>query len=75
MTRFTRFILGGLGIIALAASVNVGVARPEARPNETCFYKSERVDNMNKICYYTCTSGTIATTIRSTDLCPLNIKY
>ena len=40
----------------------------------TCFYSGEQISGMNKICYYNCISGTVAITVRSTQLCPLNIN-
>jgi hypothetical protein len=41
---------------------------------ETCFYKDEQVDGMNKICYYSCPSGDAAITVSSVSLCPLSIQ-
>jgi len=41
---------------------------------ETCFYKSERVSGMNTICNYSCVSGDASITVKSTQLCPLNVK-
>ena len=40
----------------------------------TCFASGEQTSGMNKICYYDCTSGTVAITIKSYKLCPLSIK-
>lgn len=37
-----------------------------------CFYNSEVISGLNKICYYDCISGTRAITIDATDLCPLS---
>jgi hypothetical protein len=58
-----------LGVFAglLASAVAVMAA-------ETCFSKGEKVDGMNKICYYNCPSGEAAITVKSSQLCPLNIK-
>ena len=39
----------------------------------TCFYKSEQVSGMNKICYYDCLGSAAAITISAVSLCPLNI--
>jgi hypothetical protein len=50
-----------LGATALSAS-------------ETCFSKGEVVDGLNKVCYYSCPSGTAAITISSVKLCPLSIQ-
>ena len=41
---------------------------------ETCFYKGETTDGLNKICFYSCLSGDAAITIKSHQLCPLSIK-
>lgn len=55
-----------LGIAAAGAIAAAGT--------ETCFSKGEKTDGMNKICYYSCTSGEAAITIKSVQLCPLSIK-
>jgi hypothetical protein len=41
---------------------------------ETCFFDHEEPAGMNKICYYTSTSGTVAITISAVALCPLTIN-
>jgi len=41
---------------------------------ETCFYKGERVDGMNKICFYSCPSGGYAITVGAAQLCPINVQ-
>jgi hypothetical protein len=38
------------------------------------FLKSEKLAEGNKICYYSCPSGPAAFTVKSYELCPLNIK-
>lgn len=48
--------------------------RKPAKAEVTCFYKSEKISGMNKICYYDCLGSAAAITIKSTQLCPLNIK-
>lgn len=40
---------------------------------ETCFFKSDKMDGGNRICYYSCPSGEAATTVRVPQLCPLRI--
>lgn len=40
----------------------------------TCFYRSEVISGLNKICYYDCISGTVAITVDGTDLCPLSFQ-
>jgi len=40
---------------------------------ETCFSTGEKVDGMNKICFYSCPSGEAAITVSSVTLCPLSI--
>lgn len=39
-----------------------------------CTKSGEQTSGMNKICYYTCVSGTKAITIGATELCPLSIN-
>jgi len=39
-----------------------------------CFYQSEQISGMNKICYYQCINGTRAITISSVSLCPLSLN-
>ncbi len=39
-----------------------------------CFYKSEHVSGMNKICIYDCLGSEAAITISSVSLCPLSIN-
>jgi hypothetical protein len=51
-----------------------GSALVEQRVKETCFFQSERVDGMNKLCFYSCASGSAAITIGATSLCPLSIQ-
>ncbi len=64
MRRWTIAAIGA-GILALAGT---------AWAAETCFYQSEATSGMNKICYYSCVSGTAAFTVSSIALCPLSIK-
>ena len=39
-----------------------------------CFKKGSSTSGLNKICYYKCTSGDAAITIKSHKLCPLSIN-
>lgn len=39
-----------------------------------CFKTGERVDGMNKICFYDCLGSAAAITIGATQLCPLSIN-
>ncbi len=39
-----------------------------------CWYQSEEVTGLNKICYYSCPSGGAAITLKSYQLCPLSIS-
>ena len=41
---------------------------------EICFLKRERIDGLNKICYYDCASGDAAITVKSYQLCPQTIN-
>jgi hypothetical protein len=59
-----------LALIGISASL-VSIA---AAGSEMCFLKSEKPADGNKICYYSCPSGPAAFTVKSYELCPLNIK-
>jgi hypothetical protein len=39
-----------------------------------CMLKGEQTSGMNKICYYSCVSGTRAITISAVALCPLTLS-
>ena len=54
-----------ISLLLLLVSMNASAA--------ICFKSGEQVSGMNKICYYKCLSGTKAITIKSHQLCPLNI--
>ena len=41
---------------------------------ELCFTKGEKIDGLNKICFYDCPSGIAAITVKSYQLCPYSIK-
>ena len=51
--------------IALAATLAHGA---------TAFLKGERTSGMTKICYYEFAGNEYAITVRSFELCPLNIR-
>jgi hypothetical protein len=38
------------------------------------YYSHEEISGLNKICYYTSSSGTVAITIRAHLVCPGSIK-
>lgn len=57
-------------IIAFVVSLSMAAA---ASYTEYCQYSSSRTEGQNKICYYRCPSGPYATTIRSVELCPINL--
>ncbi len=40
----------------------------------TAFFKYERTSGMNKICYYDHLGSEVAITLKSTQLCPLQIQ-
>ena len=61
-------------VVLLAAVVLVLAAVPRATTTETCFYRSERISGLNKLCYYDCPSGAATFTIKSTRLCPITWK-
>lgn len=56
----------------LSRAVDEDAAKPMY--GETCFKTGERVDGMNKICFYKCPSGDAAITISAVELCPLSIE-
>jgi hypothetical protein len=58
----------------LAVLLAVGAMTAMLLAAETCFSKGEKVDGLNKICYYNCPSGEAAVTVKSYQLCPLFIK-
>lgn len=58
----------------IALIVASALATLAATPTETCFYKSDKVDGLNRICFYSCVSGDAATTIKASQICPLSIK-
>lgn len=58
-----------VGVLALLALVVVPLIAAE-----TCFYKSDREEGLNRICFYDCVSGTYAMTIKSHQICPVTIK-
>lgn len=66
MTKLTSLVAAI--IIATAVAIVAVVA------SETCFYRGERVNGMNKICYYSCPSGVAAITVDSYKLCPVSIR-
>ncbi|MDG2060848.1 MAG: hypothetical protein P8J93_03395 [SAR86 cluster bacterium] len=54
-----------MSVIALLYSMTASAA--------VCFLENETTSGMNKICYYSCVSGTKAITIGAVQLCPLTI--
>ena len=38
-----------------------------------CFKSGENTDGLKKVCFYKCPTGTSAITVKSHELCPLNI--
>jgi hypothetical protein len=40
----------------------------------TAYYSHEDISGLNKICYYTSSSGMVALTIRAHKVCPVSIK-
>lgn len=42
--------------------------------SEVCFYKSDSVSGLNRICLYTCPSGNASITVKSSQICPIQIK-
>lgn len=41
---------------------------------EYCTSNGERVDGLNKICFYKCPSGDAAITIKSYQVCPVSLR-
>lgn len=42
--------------------------------SSACFLSGEQTSGMNKICFYSCVSGTKAITVSAVALCPLSIS-
>ena len=57
-----------MSVIALVYSMTASAASAER-----CFFKYETNSGMNKICYYSCVSGTKTITIAAMQFCPLDI--
>lgn len=55
-------------VLAISGAVSLSAFR------ERCYYDRETVDGLNKICYYSCASGSAAITVKSHQLCPLSIQ-
>lgn len=57
------------------AIINGGAAQAYLQPAPQAsgrFYRGERIDGMNKLCFYNTLNGTEVITIQSVQLCPLN---
>ena len=64
-----------LVIVTIVALAMCGTCASSLRAaSETCFLKGQRVDGMNRICYYDCVSGDAAITVKSVQLCPISIR-
>ena len=63
-----------LTVVAAAVALTAATAALGYAGTEMCFSKGEKIDGMNKICYYLCPFGEAAFTIKSYQLCPLSIK-
>jgi hypothetical protein len=63
----TRFILAAAFAFVLATLAVAG-------GSGLCFYESEKVSGLNKMCFYSCASGNAAITVKSHQVCPLTIK-
>ena len=59
---------------------NAHLRQADARPagntssRETCQYTGDRANGMNRICYYSCSSGTAANTVGASAICPLTLQ-
>ena len=62
-----RLLLTGLVIASLLSVGHVSAS-------EICFLSGDRVDGLSKICFYKCATGTVATTIKSHELCPQTLE-
>ena len=60
-----------LSAFALAVVLNL---LTEAAHAATCFSSGEVENGLNKICFYSCPSGTAAITVPVYSLCPLTIN-
>lgn len=71
-TIFTAILLGSLGMSDAPSQ-----EPPTSRLMQvagTCFLDGDEEDGMNKICFYSCTSGTKAITVRRSQTCPITIN-
>jgi hypothetical protein len=60
--------------IILFAAAAMFASTVAVMATELCFSKGEKVDGLNKICFYSCPSGEAAITVKNYQLCPLQIK-
>lgn len=58
-------------IVAIVLFVASGFANATGT---ICFLQSEYVSGMNRICIYSCISGTRAITVSAVALCPISIR-
>lgn len=66
-----------LAIAALAVSASTLTAE-QPKPFKVamfCIKSGEQISGMNKICYYNCAGSEAAITVKSYELCPLNIDH
>ena len=58
---------------SLLGGKNLGnIYSSNPRNFEGCFYKSSTTSGLNRICYYSCASGTKTKNIGAAQICPLN---
>jgi hypothetical protein len=71
-------VAAGAALVAFTAlpvrQAETGSAQPLMRVAETaCFKKSEEVSGFNRICYYECGLSTYAITVKSSEMCPMEV--
>ena len=62
-------------LVAAFAFIATAMIYPAKLANaETCFFQYEQISGLNKICHYSCTSGSYAITVSATKICPIHIQ-
>jgi hypothetical protein len=67
-------LMVAVAVTSLTGSHSTPVQSKGAQAALMCFKVDERVSGMNKICTYNCAGSEAAITVKSHELCPLNIN-
>ena len=68
-----KTLMIGVCCAVLLATSGAALKRPAQARSAKCLFDKSEVTGTNKICYYTCTGGTAAITVKSHKLCPLTL--